>query len=290
VSQAALLVLLAASGTPAGAAALLAAFDSLVFTASDPVDRSSYAYVGLSDLGTKLLAAGVFANTADIVLDSGTYYAYPVSSVDGTMHVATSPDMLTWTYGSSLGKPALVSDMTSPTVLKSGANLQVWYVDTVAQKLQYATWNGTVWSASTNVTVGGADPIWFVGHPLVTSDGTNLTLQYALGSGGIKKATAPVGTPAVFGAFSTVYDDAARSEGNVSAGTKGIAFTTYPMPDPTGTGWAFSDVKGYFLSNGYNSKNVAFFGSSHMNNEQNYTYRKTIAQFGTSNVEHQARI
>lgn len=43
-------------------------------------------------------------------------------------------------------------------------------------------------------------------------------------------------------------------------------------------------------ANGYNSKGVAFLGSSHMNNEQNYTYRKLIAQFGSSNVEHQARI
>jgi len=40
----------------------------------------------------------------------------------------------------------------------------------------------------------------------------------------------------------------------------------------------------------YNSKGVAFFGSSHLNNEQNYLYRKIIANFGTSNVEHQARI
>jgi formate dehydrogenase major subunit len=39
-----------------------------------------------------------------------------------------------------------------------------------------------------------------------------------------------------------------------------------------------------------NSKHVQFFGSSHMNNEQNYTYRKLIAQFGTSMTEHQARI
>jgi len=39
-----------------------------------------------------------------------------------------------------------------------------------------------------------------------------------------------------------------------------------------------------------NSKHVQFFGSSHMNNEQNYTYRKLIAQFGTSLTEHQARI
>lgn len=42
--------------------------------------------------------------------------------------------------------------------------------------------------------------------------------------------------------------------------------------------------------NAYNSKGVAFFGSSHMNNESNYMYRKLIADFGTSNVEHQARI
>jgi formate dehydrogenase major subunit len=41
---------------------------------------------------------------------------------------------------------------------------------------------------------------------------------------------------------------------------------------------------------GYNSKGVAFLGSSHMNNESNYLYRKIIANFGTSNVEHQARI
>jgi len=41
---------------------------------------------------------------------------------------------------------------------------------------------------------------------------------------------------------------------------------------------------------GYNSKGVAFLGSSHMDNEPNYVYRKMIANFGTSNTEHQARI
>ena len=35
---------------------------------------------------------------------------------------------------------------------------------------------------------------------------------------------------------------------------------------------------------------VQFFGSSHINNEPNYLYRKLVAQFGTSRVEHQARI
>lgn len=40
----------------------------------------------------------------------------------------------------------------------------------------------------------------------------------------------------------------------------------------------------------YNSQGVAFFGCSHMNNESNYMYRKLIANFGSSNVEHQARI
>lgn len=39
-----------------------------------------------------------------------------------------------------------------------------------------------------------------------------------------------------------------------------------------------------------NAKTVQFFGCSHMNNEQNNLYRKIIANFGTSLVEHQARI
>jgi formate dehydrogenase major subunit len=39
-----------------------------------------------------------------------------------------------------------------------------------------------------------------------------------------------------------------------------------------------------------NSRHVQFFGSSHMNNEQNYVYRRLIAEFGTSLTEHQARI
>lgn len=39
-----------------------------------------------------------------------------------------------------------------------------------------------------------------------------------------------------------------------------------------------------------NAKEVMFFGSSHMNNEQNILYRKIIANFGTSLTEHQARI
>lgn len=41
---------------------------------------------------------------------------------------------------------------------------------------------------------------------------------------------------------------------------------------------------------GKNATAVQFYGSSHINNEQNYLYRKLIANFGTSRVEHQARI
>ena len=51
------------------------------------------------------------------------------------------------------------------------------------------------------------------------------------------------------------------------------------------------DANGVFTeANGWNSKQVAFFGSSHMNNEENNVYRKLIANFGTNNTEHQARI
>ncbi len=43
-------------------------------------------------------------------------------------------------------------------------------------------------------------------------------------------------------------------------------------------------------TNKFHSKKVAFFGCSHMNNEQNYVYKKITLNFGTNNVEHQARI
>jgi len=51
-----------------------------------------------------------------------------------------------------------------------------------------------------------------------------------------------------------------------------------------------SDWGGTTGAKAYNSYGVAFFGCSHMNNESNYIYRKLIANFGSSNVEHQARI
>ncbi|MDO8881318.1 MAG: twin-arginine translocation signal domain-containing protein [Coriobacteriia bacterium] len=278
-----------AAGLPGSAAAYVAAFDGLVFKATDPAWKASYTFVGRSDLGAKMLAAGVFANTADIVVDAGVYYAYVVA-VTGEMHVLTSPDMLVWTYDAPLGKPASVGTMTSPTVLKSGANLKVWYVDIVAQKLQYASFDGSAWSAATNVTVGGSDPIWFVGHPVVSATSAEYTLYYVLGSGGIKKAIAPVATPAVFAAATNVYDGAAKSEGNVSLAASGICFSTYAQPDDDDIGWAYSDIKGLAFSNNNNARTVMFFGSSHMNNEPNNLYRKIIATFGTSLTEHQARI
>jgi anaerobic selenocysteine-containing dehydrogenase len=50
------------------------------------------------------------------------------------------------------------------------------------------------------------------------------------------------------------------------------------------TSWPAS----YSLGN--NARAVQFFGCSHMNNEANNIYRKIVADFGTSQVEHQARI
>ncbi len=42
--------------------------------------------------------------------------------------------------------------------------------------------------------------------------------------------------------------------------------------------------------NFYNSTSVAFLGCSHATNEENYIYRKLIANIGSNNTEHQARI
>lgn len=41
---------------------------------------------------------------------------------------------------------------------------------------------------------------------------------------------------------------------------------------------------------GLSNNGVAFFGCSHATNEENYLYRKLIANFGSNNTEHQARI
>lgn len=66
---------------------------------------------------------------------------------------------------------------------------------------------------------------------------------------------------------------AARNNGDTSANIAGL-----------------SDVAPWAGTPGQNSRAVQFFGSSHINNEQNYLYRKIVANFGTSRVEHQARI
>jgi len=76
------------------------------------------------------------------------------------------------------------------------------------------------------------------------------------------------------GAWSKVTLDAAMAE---------IASGLVTARATDAAGWDPANKK-------YNTKGVAFFGSSHMNNESNYIYRKLIATFGTSNVEHQARI
>lgn len=78
----------------------------------------------------------------------------------------------------------------------------------------------------------------------------------------------------------------------------GIAWRRQGDGDWTAIGLdeAMTDLAGKLVADrgaagvGLNPKTVAFFGSSHMNNEPNIMYRRLIAQFGTSNVEHQARI
>jgi formate dehydrogenase major subunit len=103
------------------------------------------------------------------------------------------------------------------------------------------------------------------------------------------------GTHPVNGVFA--YDDAAQYEDGIAYKHTGDnVWSKMPLQDAMDeiavAMVAARDDNGAAPSaaNGYNSKNIAFFGSSHLNNEQNYSYRRLIAQFGTSNVEHQARI
>ncbi len=90
------------------------------------------------------------------------------------------------------------------------------------------------------------------------------------------------------------YDPAYDSTGVAYKRTGNGAWSKMPLPtalDEIATGLV--TARGSItpgLTATSNSRHVQFFGSSHMNNEQNYTYRKLIAQFGTSLTEHQARI
>jgi formate dehydrogenase major subunit len=117
----------------------------------------------------------------------------------------------------------------------------------------------------------------------------------AKGAGGHQLATNPrrigawAGTHpvnAVYAADTTTYPDGVAykrtGDGAWSAMTLDAAMAEI--------GPALVTARGALDPATYQSKGVAFFGCSHMNNESNYVYRKIIANFGTSNVEHQARI
>lgn len=279
------------TGLPGTAAALMAAFDELVWSASDPRDYSTWTFQGRGDAATVLAANGAMGNTADIVRDGSTYFAY-VCDPTGTMHRIQSTDMMTWSGYANLGAPGNTAGIKSPTIIKSGNNLKVWSNRFSApgvedNTLWYSTYDGTSWTAAVAVTHGGSQLPAFSGHPYVRANSTGFTLWFSNG-GAVLSSTAPTATPNAFAAASTVCTDTSNI-GNIVAPEDGwVGYTVYNTPgDPLG--WAFASIKS-FTSATNNTKRVAFFGSSHMNNESNYLYRKVIANFGTSNVEHQARI
>ncbi len=68
-----------------------------------------------------------------------------------------------------------------------------------------------------------------------------------------------------------------------------------PSPAASGTGTIPTLPRQMELSRGtghtgVSPSKVAFWGSSHLTNEECYLYRKLITLFGTNNIEHQARI
>ncbi len=58
----------------------------------------------------------------------------------------------------------------------------------------------------------------------------------------------------------------------------------------TAAAGAMFSARGAVSAPNYRSDSVAFLGCSHATNEENWVYRKIIANFGTNNTEHQARI
>jgi len=99
--------------------------------------------------------------------------------------------------------------------------------------------------------------------------------------------TDPHPVNSVFQANTTTYPDGVAYKRTGNGAWSAMALQTALGEIATGMVAARGAVTD---ANGYNSKGVAFLGSSHMDNEPNYVYRKMIANFGTSNTEHQARI
>ena len=125
-----------------------------------------------------------------------------------------------------------------------------------------------------------------------------VTNQRRLGAwAGTHPVTNMDGTADSIFAYDAAYDSASTDEGVAYKRTGNGNWSKVALPtamadiaarmktarESDATSWNPAAAK-------YNSKGVAFFGSSHVNNEPNYMYRKLIADFGTSNVEHQARI
>lgn len=267
--------------------ALAADIDDLVFSAIDPTKYSTWTLAGTSNLKSQVFAASKIPDSVDIVRDGSTYYAY-VATMDGTTLRFQSTDMLAWGSMANLGAPGNTFGMVNPSVIKSGSTLKVWHNRYATApldydyKLWYSEYDGTTWSSAVAVTHDGSQ-LASAGHPYVSSDGTNYTLKYT--GAGLFTATAPVATPAAFGAGTLVYNGA-NVETNVVGGSN---YLMYTENDGSPMGYAYSTLKVWTAAVN-NAKTVQFLGCSHMNNEPNYLYRKLIADFGTSMVEHQARI
>jgi hypothetical protein len=285
------------AGLPATGAALLAAFDELVWEATDPTKYSTWTFKGRGNAGATLAALGVGANTVDVVRSSSTYYAF-VTDVVGQVHRLESTDMMTWSGYKAMGAPVsagVIDGIKNPAIIKTGNKLQVWSNGVLAgvevNQLFYSecpdfTAATPTWTTPVAVTHGGSQ-LTIAQHPYVTFNGATYTMTFVQGGFGIRAGDAPMTAPQTFAAATVLYDGPSN-EGNIVAGTNWIMYTQYLTPADL-LGWAFGSVN-VFKAATYNSKAIAFFGSSHMNNESNYIYRKLVANFGTSNVEHQARI
>lgn len=282
----------ALAALPGDTTGLAGAIDDLVWSATDPSTYSTWTFVGRSNLKSVVFAAGHVPDSIDIVRDGATYYAYVATvsfAAAGTLLRLESTDMITWTTLTDLGVAAGTFGLVNPTVIKSGNDLKIWHnrfsaAGTYDYGLYYSTYTAatTTWSAPAVVKHGGSQ-LAMAGYPSVSTDGVTYTLKHT--GAGIFTSTTSVATPTAFPAATLVYNGAAN-ETNPVSGDFGLMYTEN---DGSALGWAYSSINKYAVALS-NPKSVMFFGSSHMNNECNNIYRKIIANFGTSNVEHQARI
>jgi hypothetical protein len=307
------------SGLPL-ATALANGMDQLWFEARNPWDYTTYTFKGAMDVARILLTttgvpmhSGQITFTKAAAVADDAYYCYAADATGGVHRLyskVTVGNGLAWAYDASLGAPGgAVSGVCRPFIVPDGTGFHLFSggmpSGVMDGKIYYAhntDGTSTGWDVATTALTGPFTSGW-ASDPWVTGSGTvadpwvmyytATTLKKVKGNG-LTNTDFSVGDTLVRSPEAGGHTIEYVNRFGVSGTAEWFVYSTYVKAVPTDPiDWAYGDIHSYApvsLAIEHNARSVQFFGSSHMNNEPNYLYRKVIADFGTSCVEHQARI